>query len=499
MSGPRYDRILASTALALILAAPIGAAAVAQEAGKVAVAAPAGEPATAAAPAEAPAAPKDATSPATPDARRGCRHARRPRPIRWSPPSRPCAPDPLASLDPADRAVAEKIRDLLAAKTDKIFASKKERTAVDAFYQNRNLAPLWLDKGVENARAKAVIARLKGADADGLVAGDYKMPNFAGLGPDALAEAELKLTQTVLTYARHLQAGRFPYNRVSQNNIELPQQPPDTAEILTKIADAADAGKALEEFAPPHAGLQGAQGEARRVARHHRRGREGRPHCRRAIAAARHGRPARSLAAQASQCRRRRQQPALRGRAGRRGEGVPEGRRADRRRHARPRHRAAAQRPRGAAPQRRRRPRHRQHGALALVSARPRQGLFDRQPAGLLAQGGARRRPGLDHPDRDRQAEHGDAAAHRDDEIHHDQSDLERAAVDRAQRISAGAAAGSDGAVAHGPQGRQQSRRQRPHLPAARRGQCARTDPLQLPQSVPGLPARHAGQALVRA
>src|SRR3954453_16446336 len=32
MSGPRYDRILASTALALILAAPLGSAAIAQEA-----------------------------------------------------------------------------------------------------------------------------------------------------------------------------------------------------------------------------------------------------------------------------------------------------------------------------------------------------------------------------------------------------------------------------------------------------------------------------------
>ena len=251
MSGPRYDRVLASTALALILAAPIGTAAVAQEAGKMAIAAPAGEPATAAAPAEAPAAPKDATSPAAPDAAKDA--ATPPAPANPVVATEPAVPaDPLASLDPADRAVAEKIRDLLAAKTDKIFASKKERTAVDAFYQNRNLTPLWLDKGVENARAKAVIARLKGADTDGLVAGDYKVPTFAGLGPDALAEAELKLTQTVLTYARHLQAGRFPYNRVSQNNIELAQQPPDTAETLTKIADAADAGKALEEFAPPH-------------------------------------------------------------------------------------------------------------------------------------------------------------------------------------------------------------------------------------------------------
>ena len=83
----------------------------------------------------------------------------------------------MAALDPADRAVAERIRDLLAAKNDKIFTGKKERAAVEAFYQNRNLAPLWLDKGVVNARAKAVIARLKGADADGLEARDYRIPD----------------------------------------------------------------------------------------------------------------------------------------------------------------------------------------------------------------------------------------------------------------------------------------------------------------------------------
>ena len=41
-----------------------------------------------------------------------------------------------------------------------------------------------------------------------------------------------------------------------------------------------------------------------------------------------------------------------------------------------------------------------------------------------------------------------------DDEVHHRQSDLERAAVDHPERISAGAAAGSDGAGAHGAQAR---------------------------------------------
>ena len=304
MSGPRYDRILASTALALILAAPLGSAAIAQEAAEAAAApsaavsaaqraaakfaaagldaaikpqaadeSPAASPVPelaaassapartsmvpkqATAPTEAPASPRDvATAPAeTPAAKDSGKDAVAP-----ATPASPAvateqvaAPDPMASLDPADRAVAEKIRDLLAAKADKIFASKKERAAVEAFYQARNLAPLWLDKGVETARAKAVIARLKDADADGLDVNDYKTPNFAGMSPEALAEADVKLTQTVLTYARHVQAGRFPYTRVSVN-IELPQAPPEPADVLAKVVGAADAGKALEEFSPPH-------------------------------------------------------------------------------------------------------------------------------------------------------------------------------------------------------------------------------------------------------
>jgi murein L,D-transpeptidase YcbB/YkuD len=166
------------------------------------------------------------------------------------------APDPFASLDPADRPIAEKIRDLLAAKTDKIFGSKKEHAAVEAFYQKRNQAPLWLEKGVMDDRAKAAIARIRAADSDGLDASDYKFPDFAAAsGADALAEAELKLTETVITYARHVQAGRFSYANISKN-IELPQLPPEPGEVLAKLADATDAGKALDEYSPPQKGYQ---------------------------------------------------------------------------------------------------------------------------------------------------------------------------------------------------------------------------------------------------
>lgn len=170
-------------------------------------------------------------------------------------PGESVAPDPFAALDPADRPIAEKVRDLLAAKVDKTFPNKKERAAVDAFYQARTMAPLWFDKGVESARAKLVIDRLKAADADGLDPRDYKIPDLTAAGADAMAEAELKLTAAVLTYARHLQAGRFNQAAISKN-IEMPQRPPETADVLAKLADSADAGKALQEFSPPQEGYK---------------------------------------------------------------------------------------------------------------------------------------------------------------------------------------------------------------------------------------------------
>jgi len=262
MHGLRY-RILAGTALALILAVPM--VGLAQGPNKMAPAPTTASPPAAlsveqtATPAPAPsaAAPVEQAATPAPAAAAPAEQASTPAlaadPVAMTEQAAPA--DPLASLDPADRAIAEKVRDLLAATSDKIFASKKERAAAEAFYQNRNFLPLWLDKGVENARATSAIARLKHADADGLEVSDYKTPTFAGFGSDALAEAELKLTQAVLTYGRHVQAGRFAYTRVSRN-IELPQVVPEAADILGTIAAASDAGKALDAFSPQHGEYQ---------------------------------------------------------------------------------------------------------------------------------------------------------------------------------------------------------------------------------------------------
>ena len=239
MSTLRLDRFLASAALVFILAAPVSALGQQTEPSQAGLRDPskAGDASAGDALTSLPASATQAAAPAiAPEENR--------------------APDRFTALDPADRAIAQRIRDLLNTKPNRIFADEKVHAAVEAFYQKRNLAPLWLDKGVENARSKAVIARLKNADADGLDQADYKTPIFGGLSPDALAEAELRLTQTVLTYARHLQAGRVPHRQVREDNIALPQREPDPAVVLAAVVEGDDAGQALDQFSPPYENYQ---------------------------------------------------------------------------------------------------------------------------------------------------------------------------------------------------------------------------------------------------
>ena len=135
------------------------------------------------------------------------------------------------------------MRELANGKFDRVIGGKKERAAIDAFYSGRNYAPLWITDGKPNARANAAIAYLGQVDADGLDPADYPVPNFASLDdPAALAEAEIRLTASVVTYAHHAQVGRVHWTRVS-GDISYDQKPPTPAEVLAALADAKDVAR----------------------------------------------------------------------------------------------------------------------------------------------------------------------------------------------------------------------------------------------------------------
>ncbi len=150
--------------------------------------------------------------------------------------------------------VVDKVRELITGKQfDRLVSRKADRAGIEAFYSAHNYAPLWVSNDAGNERAKAAISYLAQADAVGLDPADYPTPDFkSATNADALAEAELKLTASALTFARHAQIGRINYTRVSAD-IQYDLIAPEPADVLAKLADSNDAGNVLDGFNPPQA------------------------------------------------------------------------------------------------------------------------------------------------------------------------------------------------------------------------------------------------------
>ncbi len=304
MRGHRFDRILASSALALVigLSAPALAQSVnpdeaarienrvpvpdttlpppptaadmakpvsASAAASVSVSA---EPASTASVAPASAEPSAAAAPAAEPQLTGDQPARaqpaeaqpaqaQPAQAQPAPAAQPDATKPASVAEPAasqpavtvaDQEMSEKLRDLITGRNaDRFFARRNERTAAEAFYKDRNYEPIFVAGRKQSPRGTTVVTYLANVEDDGLNPADYPAPTFKAEDLDALAEAELRLAGEVLEYARHASIGRVHFSRVS-NDIGFELDVPEPAEVLAKIAGAADLKQALDSYQPPH-------------------------------------------------------------------------------------------------------------------------------------------------------------------------------------------------------------------------------------------------------
>ena len=166
----------------------------------------------------------------------------------------PSAANPAASGP--DAAITEQLRELANGKFDRLFANKKDRPQIEAFYSNRNYAPLWIADGKANARATAAIAYLRHVDADGLDPADYPLPNFkASSAPPDLADAEIILTEAVITYAHHAIVGRVHWSRVSAD-IEYAIPAAEPGDVLAALASASDIAATLDSYEPQTPGYR---------------------------------------------------------------------------------------------------------------------------------------------------------------------------------------------------------------------------------------------------
>jgi len=181
-------------------------------------------------------------------------------PAATAPAAAPSAPAAAPASEPvkaasnvpaADQPVADRLRDLMSSKAVRYFDRKNERAAVEKFYMAHDYAPIWTQSGGLTPAAKGVMARLRDSASDGLNPADYPVPDFAAAtSPDSLAEADLKLTASMLDYARQAQSGRMHWSQVS-GDIQYPEHPIDPAEVLANVTTAKDASAALAGYNPP--------------------------------------------------------------------------------------------------------------------------------------------------------------------------------------------------------------------------------------------------------
>ena len=150
----------------------------------------------------------------------------------------------------ADSAVADQLREMISGKLDRIVSRKADREGVGGLQGARLQAALGERRRRQRARQGG--DRLSAqVDTVGLDPNDYPTPDFkAAATAEALAEDELKLTASVLTYARHAQIGQINFTRVGAD-IYFKLVAPEPAEVLAKLADGEDAGAALDSYNPP--------------------------------------------------------------------------------------------------------------------------------------------------------------------------------------------------------------------------------------------------------
>ena len=161
---------------------------------------------------------------------------------------------PPISIDEAQRRQA--VQKLLADSRVRAADRKDEHAAIDAFYKQRDYQPVWTTAGTPTTQAAAASAHLKEAAKSGLDPSDYPVPEFSEfLSAEEGAAADLKLTASLLTFARHASSGRVSYTRVS-GAILYPAPALDPAALLAQIGASKDIEATVTAFEPPQPGYK---------------------------------------------------------------------------------------------------------------------------------------------------------------------------------------------------------------------------------------------------
>jgi murein L,D-transpeptidase YcbB/YkuD len=126
-------------------------------------------------------------------------------------------------------AVRITVQNLLSSESD-ASSRKAKNDALVEYYSVPDQRLLWVDNNGLNKRAIMVMAEIGKADDYGLRAADYSLPDGGDTASepkprDWLADAEVKVSYAVLSYAKDARGGRIEPLRLSKNLVRASRCP----------------------------------------------------------------------------------------------------------------------------------------------------------------------------------------------------------------------------------------------------------------------------------
>jgi len=135
---------------------------------------------------------------------------------------------------------------------------------VKAFYSGNGYKPIWFDGNRPKPQAQALVSAVQRAEAEGLNASIYAMPDPArlqaagswnplkkGLGDEQAVDAELQLSYAFVKYATHLASGRTDPSTVDSHWFVTPRKL-DVAAVMKQATDSGRVDETLRALAPQH-------------------------------------------------------------------------------------------------------------------------------------------------------------------------------------------------------------------------------------------------------
>jgi murein L,D-transpeptidase YcbB/YkuD len=135
---------------------------------------------------------------------------------------------------------------------------------VRAFYESNGWKPVWVSGRKPTPQAQALIAAVQKAEAEGLNAAQYDLPDEGtvaaaaswnplkkGLADDQALDLDLRLSYAFVKYATHMASGRTDPATVDSHWFVTPRKI-DAAAVMKQALDSGNVEQALRSLAPQH-------------------------------------------------------------------------------------------------------------------------------------------------------------------------------------------------------------------------------------------------------